>query len=468
MQPAQPRLSRRSFLRSGMLATAAVSPLAPLLLRGAAANPNGIGPVASPYGTPVPTPDLATGLPLLHLPPDFRYTSLSWNGDPMDDGTPVPSSHDGMAVVHTLNNRTRDLVLIRNHEVRTGSTPIGPAAAPTYDPTGPAGCTVLTLRRGQLVDHRVALAGTHTNCAGGPTPWGTWLTCEEITTDGDEPHGFVFEVPGRDPNTGAFLQATANPITAMGRFAHEAAAVDPRSGYVYLTQDRPGASGFYRFRPNVTPGSFGSLEQGGSLEMLSALGAPHLGAPVQGTSFTANWVPITDPLADPYAEGILQGGTTFLRPEGCWWSEVDQVIYWIDTQFPAGNGTLWRYTADGADGSGNGTLTAIFVGDTADEANGIDNLTVSPRGGLIACEDGGNDPQRLIGLTLDGCSYVFGENNVDLSGGTPPGKSAAPISYTGLEFAGACFDPSGRYMFVNALTPGITFAITGPWGRGPL
>ena len=122
------------------------------------------------------------------------------------------------------------------------ATPAGSRSRPieglTYDPMGKGGCTALTLdSRNRVLSERVAIAGTAVNCAGGPTPWGTWLTCEETedkagTNGYTKDHGFIFEVDPVNPRrTGAV------PLTAMGRFQHEAIAVDPRRGIVYETED---------------------------------------------------------------------------------------------------------------------------------------------------------------------------------------------------------------------------------------
>ena len=110
------------------------------------------------------------------------------------------------------------------------------------------------------------------------------------------------------------------------------------------------------------------------------------------------------------------------------------------------------------------------------EALNPDNVTVSPRGGILLCEDADGAPQqaalgtRLIGLTARGVPYAFARNNVMLDEAQlrSAGKRVAPRDYRAGEFAGACFDSRGRVLFVNVQWPGITFAIWGPWARGPL
>ena len=190
------------------------------------------------------------------------------------DGT-LPDAFDGTALFEVDGRR----FLIRNSEqgYPEEDEPIEfPAvAAPefTYDPAAMGGTTTTELDAdGNVVAEYVSLAGTSTNCAGGITPWGTWLTCEEtedITGDGGmtKDHGFVFEV---DPVDVANNE-NPTPLEGLGRFAHEAVVIDPNTGVVYLTEDASGPNGLlYRATPTTPLGGYGSLRDGALLEALVA------------------------------------------------------------------------------------------------------------------------------------------------------------------------------------------------------
>lgn len=494
-------LSRRGFLRgSGAAAAATFLGTLQMLQARQAMAAGGTLLVASPYGPVSPVLDLATGLPLLQLPRGFSYRSFSWQGDLMLNGQPVPARHDGMAVVWAgRGDHGFEAWLVRNHENGQGPLIDAPAKYDTSTVTVGSttatlggGTTTLTFRGRKWVSTQPSLGGTIVNCAGGPTPWGTWLTCEETGLDltplGGKKHGYVFEVTC-DPR-----RTTGNPLVAMGRFSHEAVAVDPHTRYAYLTEDDRNKAGFYRFIPHDKSGTVGSYEAGGRLQMARAVGLPNADLIVAepGDEYRIEWVDVPDPDADrgsftnpdtgtttasgPFLQGWAQGALRMSRGEGIWYSRGK--FYVVDTSTGVdaagrrgrGDGAVWEYNPR------KETLRAIFVSKDPVAANNPDNITVSPRGGILLCEDGGGVADefgfgdRLVGLTRCGETFVFAKNNVVLSAEqiASAGKVVAPDDYRDNEFCGACFDPTGRVLFVNIQTPGITFAIWGPWARGTL
>ncbi|MFC9651248.1 MULTISPECIES: alkaline phosphatase PhoX [unclassified Streptomyces] len=411
------------------------------------------------YGPLVTDPD-----GLLDLPRGFSYKVLSREGDPLRSGEGrVPGNHDGMAALPGRRGRVH---LVRNHENRaTAPIPVPAVPGLTYDPMGKGGCTALELDgRDNVLGERVAIAGTAVNCAGGPTPWGTWLTCEETedragTNGYTKDHGFIFEVDGADPRrTGAV------PLTAMGRFQHEAIAIDPGTGIVYETEDafeRPFGL-FYRFLPRKPHGGTGSLRAGGDLEAMRVPGVPDLSAVQEpGTSFDrVEWVPVPDPLAretpirlqDFGPEGI----THAQKLEGCYWGE--RAVHFVSSFARSAEGSaadhygqVWKYEPKRR----RLTLVIVFGPGTDIQLPGEspDNICLAPSGGLMVCEDGGG-AQHVFGVTRRGEVYALARGAQNIGTAEEPEWG---------EFAGVTFSPDGATMYVNCYTPGTTFAVTGPW-----
>lgn len=474
-------LSRRSILKGGAVVAAGLSAPAAAFQAFLAKPADARGRRVSPdYGELVEVLDPNTGLPLLKLPRGFEYVSFGITGDTMADGSPTPGLHDGMAVVREIGRRR--VVLVRNHE-QSGGTPFGIADTPTFANDASGGTTNLIFdrRRGKLTEDWASLTGTIRNCAGGPNPLRrSWITCEETTTPG---HGYIFEVP-------ASSAASAEPIRDAGRFSHEAVAVDPDTGEVYETEDS-GIAGFYRFIPNRRS----DLERGGRLQMLRIKGSdgpvnlnggnagrnqlaqdfglPE-GGPIEiGQSFDGEWVDIANP--DPaqgqdpvVAQGLALGGAFFTRGEGAWYSR-GSVFFTSTDGGEARQGQVWEYDIR------KKRLTLIFESVDAFALNNPDNITVARSGGLLLCEDGGGirDSQgniirgeQLVGLSTDGDLFPFAENNIII----PDDRTIGGLTgdQRRREWAGATFTRDGDWLFVNIQTPGITFAITGPWDRGPL
>ncbi len=413
----------------------------------------------SGYGPLVPDPD-----GLLDLPKGFRYRVLSHEGDPLRSGEGlVPSNHDGMAAFPGSHGRVH---LVRNHENRvTGRIAVPTVEGLTYDPMGKGGCTALELDgRGHVRGERVAIAGTAVNCAGGPTPWNTWLTCEETedkagTNGYTKDHGFVFEVDGADPRrTGAV------PLTAMGRFQHEAVAIDPRNGIVYETEDafeKPFGL-FYRFLPERPLGGRGSLRAGGALEAMRVPGVPDLSV-IQETGATFDrieWVPVPDPQAAQtpirHQDFGPKGITHAQKLEGCYWGGSS--VYFVSSFAHSAEGSaadhfgqVWRYEPKRR----RLTLVIVFGPDTDVQLPGEspDNICLAAGGGLMVCEDGGG-AQHVLGVTRRGEVYAMARGAQNIGTDEEPEWG---------EFAGVTFSPDGATMFVNCYTPGTTFAVTGPW-----
>ncbi|TWD84717.1 hypothetical protein FB561_5911 [Kribbella amoyensis] len=471
-------VARRSVLRGAAAGAAGVGfatvGSVPSL---AAATP---GPGKGPLPTHRPFPPLMDDPKgLLALPPGFKYTVVTKAGETkLKTGQPTPGAHDGTAVF----DAGRNYLLIQNHEIGSNNALGVPQVAGTVYDTGvgaAGGCTVISVDRdGRNLGEWVGISGTLTNCAGGPTPWGTWLTCEETENKANgttrlKDHGYVFEVwaDGR----------TANPVPlkALGRYAHEALAVDGDRTHIYLSEDASGPNGlFYRWSAprgyKLGPKSWQDLAAAdfGTLEAMAILGDD--GKPIPDVAYLTSaqllrpfrvaWVPVPDRDAvsvscrKQFTDGRVTRGKKF---EGVFGTRDG--VYVVNSYAESGtsdlpadaiphDGMVWFYNYD----ADTIQLVTYFPENAAadqgaeakyDDYNfdGPDNVTVTPWGSLILAEDG-NASSHVLSSTPGGPTYAIARNMLNDS-----------------EFTGPAFSDDGKVLFVNIQSPGLTLAITGPW-----
>ncbi|CAN5318760.1 DUF839 domain-containing protein [soil metagenome] len=426
---------------------------------------------SSGYGALFPTAAKNTGETYLSLPKGFEYNIIGIKGNVMSDGQITPPKHDGMATFNVKN----ELRIVRNHEITNGRVPIeGSTIGKTnhYDETAGGGTTTLIInpKTREIVRDFVSLNGTLINCAGGPTPWGSWISCEEVTlgqslrTDakGNKtggfamPHGYCFEVPAS-----ANSAVSPIPLKAMGRFVHEAIAVDKKSGVVYLTEDNKPA-GFYRFLPKRNK----RLTEGGVLQMLKIKEKDNYDTrkgQKAGTSFAANWVTIENPDPaeadlDDFAvqkQGHAKGAALFTRLEGIYADKKGRIYFDSTNGGDNEGGQIWLYEPMGKD---EGRLTLLFESPSREILDMPDNICLRPKSSLLfICEDsdyigeGGTPDNYMRILTPDGRIADFAKNI------TPKLETS--------EFAGSTFSKDGKTLFVNLQNVGATFAIWGDWNN---
>ncbi|MEZ5938865.1 MAG: DUF839 domain-containing protein, partial [Hyphomonadaceae bacterium] len=351
---------------------------------------------------------------------------VSRMGDVMSDGLLEPGAHDGMSCFPVEGDADR-CILVRNHELTLNETGERGAFGPGYERLGKVdrgvvydwasashpylgGTTTLlvNLKSNQVERSHMSLIGTCHNCAGGPTPWGSWLSCEESSVKaGDhagKDHGFVFEVPAA-----ATRAVTPTPLRAMGRFVHEAVAIDPTTGIAYMTEDQ-GDGLIYRFLPD----SSGELAGGGRLQALAI--TAQTGADLrnwtdetdrvvsvnQGQSFDARWIDldrVDAPDNDLRLRGRDSGAAIFARGEGMAFALENNrpVIYFASTSGgKAQKGQIWRYYPSEVEGQSDetsrpGKLELFVESLGAGHFDYADNIVAAPIGDIVMCEDGDGD-----------------------------------------------------------------------------
>ncbi|MEG8275546.1 alkaline phosphatase PhoX [Streptomyces sp. AHA2] len=383
-------MERRSLLRAAVLGGTSAA-LGGTLWRGAAhAAP--AQPGAGPYG-PLGSPD-ANGI---RLPAGFTSrvvarsgqrvggTSYTWHNAP--DGGACYADGTGW-------------IYVSNSEIN----PSGGASAVVFSATG------------AITGAYRILSGTRQNCAGGKTPWNTWLSCEEVD------RGYVYET---DP----WGVKPAVRRDAMGRFKHEAAAADPVRRVVYLTEDVTDGC-FYRFRPTT----WGDLSSG-TLEVLVA---------GSGTSGPVGWARVPDPSGATATRNQVSGAKRFNGGEGCYYAND---TCWFTTK---GDNRVWQYDA-AAQTIELAYDDSLVTGGTA-PLTGVDNVTGSASGDLFVAEDGG---------TMDICVIT-------------PADVVAPFlrveGQSGSEITGPAFSPDGTRLYFSSQrgttgssSGGITYEVRGPF-----
>ncbi|MEU9432095.1 alkaline phosphatase PhoX [Streptomyces sp. NPDC048252] len=383
-------MERRTFLRAAAIGGSSAV-LGGTLWRGAAyAAP--AQPGSGPYGAlgaadanGIRLPSGFTSRVIARSGQTVSGTSYAWHNSP--DGGACYTDGTGW-------------IYVSNSEIN----PSGGASAVKFSATG----TITAAYR--------ILSATRQNCAGGKTPWNTWLSCEEVD------RGYVYET---DPwGTKAAVRRDA-----MGRFKHEAAAADPVRKVLYLTEDVTDGC-FYRFRPT----SWGDLSSG-TLEVLVAGTA---------TSGPVTWSPVPDPTGATATRNQVSGAKRFNGGEGCYYADD---TCWFTTK---GDNRVWQYNAaaqtielaydDSLVTSGTAPLT------------GVDNVTGSASGDLFVAEDGG---------TMDICLIT-------------PDDVVAPFlridGQSGSEITGPAFSPDGTRLYFSSQrgtsgssSGGITYEVKGPF-----
>lgn len=410
---------------------------------------------------------------IMRLPAGFKYKIIAEKGQKMNDGLILPGRADGMGA---FSGSKEKVILVRNHENKSTDFAESPFGENNillkklkkekffdfgFSETPHLGGTTTSVfnEATQKVESVfLSLAGTSRNCAGGTTPWGSWISCEEDFLNPDDKnekgHGYNFEVPA----TEEIKVKYPVPLRAMGKFNHEAVCVDPKTGIVYQTEDRHEGL-IYRFIPKEK----GKLHAGGKLQALAFVWKNSMDTRhwteadtlIIGTQYAVKWIDldgVDSDTDDLRLRGFESGAACFARGEGMWFGKGE--LYFACTNGGARKlGQIFRYIPSRYEGTTKENekenypkLELFAEPNNSDLLKYADNLTIAPWGDVVFCED--NKKPRIVGINPQGKFYQIAEN----------------IGYPS-EFAGVCFSPSGKTLFVNIQEVGFTLAITGPWHK---
>ncbi|MDC6366506.1 MULTISPECIES: alkaline phosphatase PhoX [Flavobacteriaceae] len=407
----------------------------------------------------------------LDLPEGFSYKIISKSGGKMADGLLVPGRPDGMgAFLDEMGNT----VIIRNHEnspTPLENSPFGlenellpnvdldklyDSGSGTNPGLGGTSTLIYNEDTGEVVSEYMSLAGTYRNCAGGVSPWGSWITCEEDVTKANgsnilKDHGYVFEVPMKAKD-----MVEPIPIKAMGRFNHEAVAIDPNSGCVYLTEDRHDGL-LYRFVPNEKENLLaGGLLQAMAIRNKKSLDTRNWETPTvaKDEQLEVYWIDLEDVESaedNLRYQGFDKGAARFARGEGIWMGE-GELFFACTNGGPDNFGQVFKYSLsskEGAETENEQPAILELYAESNDKTvlHMCDNLTIAPWGDVLLCEDNG-ELNHIRGIDKDGNIYTLACNRSSQS-----------------ELTGLVFSPSGKTLFVNVQENGDTVAITGPWEK---
>ena len=395
-------MNRRDFLRTGAVTAGGLALGTGMWRNALAATPAVSAP--GPYG-PLQAAD-ANGI---RLPKGFTSRKIAQAGQPVaGTGYVYPVFPDGQATYATEDGW---FVLVTNSE------------APEASGAGRGGASAIRFDRdGNITDAYRILGNTTENCAGGKTPWGTWMSCEETET------GLVYECDpfGRKPSV-------AHP--AMGVFEHEAICVDPRFEQIYLSED-DGAGGFYRFTPRNYPDCSAGL-----LEIAT-----------RASDGSVRWTEVPDPSAKTKRTAAqVPGATRFDRGEGIWF---DSGIVYLAT---TGDDRIWAYN------TGLQTMEVLYDRRILDDPpfKNVDNLCLTISGDMFVCEDPGDIGMGIITPHREAARFL------EVTGAgqrVPPGLPEDVDN----EITGVIFDPSWTRMYFSAqrsFGSGVVYEVTGPFRR---